>query len=101
MSNIRADIRAEWERTGRCAAPTSGSNGYQLGCRCNECKDGHRARMMEQRAARAALCEAGKMPAKAHGASGYVNWGCRCAKCVRGHARRYKAWYSQHRRVRS
>lgn len=87
----RAEIRRQWEETGRCAAPTTGANGYKLGCRCDGCRNGHRERMQEQRDKRERLRLAGKMPKSAHGPSGYANWGCRCKRCTEGHAERVAA----------
>lgn len=58
---------------------------YSNGCRCVECREAHRIRIAEQRAART-----GK--AHTHGSvSAYQNWHCRHPKCRAAQAAYRKA----------
>jgi predicted transcriptional regulator len=67
----KARRRAQYQPHGTTAS-------YLRGCRCAECREEHRARSVERRAARRRRA----IPADVtHGAAAYVNWGCRCDVC--------------------
>lgn len=59
-----------------------GFTAYRNGdCRCDECRESHRVRTAEVRAAVKGLC-----PADQHGTrNGYDHYGCRCRPCVAAH----------------
>jgi hypothetical protein len=53
-------------------------SGYNAGCRCDDCKASHRARIARQKLARK-----DKEVTAEHGkATTYANWGCRCRPCM-------------------
>ncbi|MER7813858.1 hypothetical protein [Streptomyces sp. NPDC096153] len=69
---------------------------YIKGCRCDDCREDHRAHHAELRAARA------KDPAAAdragHGkTSTYKNYGCRCAACSKANTANVKAFRARRR----
>jgi predicted transcriptional regulator len=67
----RARRRAQYQPHGTTAS-------YLRGCRCPQCREEHRARSVERRAARRRRA----IPADVtHGAAAYANWGCRCDVC--------------------
>ena len=56
-----------------------GASRYAVGCRCEQCRDGHRVRMQ---AAREAARDR-EVPTSAHGTvNGYGYWDCRCDACL-------------------
>lgn len=73
------------------------ASGYTYyGCRCGECREGHRLRMARRKAERLSGPVLGK-----HGLrSTYSNWGCRCEPCTKAHSEACVA-YARERRARS
>ena len=72
---------------------------YAKGCRCDDCRDAHRARCANRREARAA--DPAAADRAGHGkASTYKNYGCRCEPCSRANTAVVTA-YKARRRARA
>lgn len=71
---------------------THGTNGYQMGCRCPDCREAHRISAAQ---AREAAKRSGLAPDDPrHGRhSTYTNWACRCPACTKANSDACKEQY--------
>jgi hypothetical protein len=65
-----------------------GASGYDAGCRCDTCRDGHLKDARWQRHSRTERLKADPTLAEHGKSSTYINWGCRCELCVQEHNRK-------------
>jgi len=72
----------------------SGAAYANYGCRCDECTEANRVRIVRRRSSRKLSEFKGE-----HGKeSTYTNWTCRCKSCSEAHAKVCKAYYRRSRR---
>ena len=69
---------------------------YTAGCRCEDCREAARLRVVERR--EQASANGGIYPGNiTHGGNGYVNYGCRCQTCRDGHAANTRRMWAERR----